>query len=112
MPFKKGESGNPDGRPKGSLNKSTIAGAEQATAALEKMGGFDKVADLIDKLIEGGFLKEAANLMLKMSEFAYPKLKAVDMSTTIQDEREELTPEELEQRLKDLQDELQQFDDD
>jgi hypothetical protein len=100
------------GRPKGSKNKRTLLGADAASEALNNLGGFKKIGELANKLIQAGDLKDAANILLKMSEFAYPKLKAVDMSTTIQDEREELTPQEIEQRLKEMQEELKQFDDD
>jgi hypothetical protein len=112
MPFKKGQSGNINGRPKGSKNKRTLIGAEEAQKALETLGGFKKIGELVQLMIEEGELKDAANVILKMSEFAHPKLKAMDIQTTIQDEREELTPQEIEQRLKEMQEELKQFDDD
>ena len=39
--FKEGESGNPAGRPKGSLNKSTKAVKEALEEAFEGLGGVD-----------------------------------------------------------------------
>jgi hypothetical protein len=111
MPFKKGHK-KVGGRGKGTPNKSTKLGAEKIQAALEDLGGFDFVKQCIKSLVANGEFKEAANLFMKLTEFAYPKLKAVDMSTTIKDEREELTPQEVEERLKEIQEELKQFDDD
>jgi len=111
MPFKKGHK-KIGGREKGTPNKITKFGADKAQNTLEDLGGFDFVKTCIQELIKQGLYKEAASLFLKIAEFAYPKLKAVDMSTTIQDEREELTPQEIEERLKQMQDELKEFDDD
>lgn len=111
MPFKKGRK-KTGGRTKGTPNKSTILGADLVKETLDNLGGFDFVKNCIEQLIANGDFKEAATLFMKLTEFAYPKLKAVDMTTTIQDEREELTPQEIEERLKQMQEELKQFDDD
>jgi hypothetical protein len=111
MPFKKGRK-KTGGREKGTPNKSTLLGSDEIKNTLSSLGGFDFVKHCIQELAANGDFKEAATLFMKLTEFAYPKLKAVDMTTTIQDEREELTPQEIEQRLKEMQEELKQFDDD
>ena len=49
MPFKKGESGNPIGRPKGSLNKTTQELREQITQAIEKGNPKTKGSTLLPK---------------------------------------------------------------
>lgn len=41
MPFKKGESGNPKGRPTGTPNKTTQTLKEMILAALDKKGGVE-----------------------------------------------------------------------
>tara|TARA_B100000902_G_scaffold389742_1_gene437417 strand:- start:287 stop:553 length:267 start_codon:yes stop_codon:yes gene_type:complete len=46
MPFKKGTSGNPIGRPKGSLNKTTQELREQITQAIDG----NKIMEMLDKI--------------------------------------------------------------
>jgi hypothetical protein len=40
MPFKKGDHGNPAGRPKGTLNKTTKSAREAFQLAFEGIGGY------------------------------------------------------------------------
>ena len=46
MPFKKGESGNPIGRPKGSLNKATQELREQITQAIDT----NKICEMLNQI--------------------------------------------------------------
>ena len=46
MPFKKGESGNPIGRPKGSLNKVTQELREQITQAIDT----NKICEMLNQI--------------------------------------------------------------
>ena len=46
MPFKKGESGNPVGRPKGSLNKTTQEIREQITQAIDT----NKICEMLNQI--------------------------------------------------------------
>ena len=46
MPFKKGESGNPVGRPKGSLNKVTQEIREQITQAIDT----NKICEMLNQI--------------------------------------------------------------
>lgn len=72
--FKKGQSGNPAGRPPGSLNKSTKAFREVMTALLEKNEEmFEKWIERIAKNNPG----QAYDLMLRSAEFTTPKLSRV-----------------------------------
>lgn len=109
MPFKEGQSGNPNGRPKGSKNKKKAEKKAKMEDIFNKAGGFNKIMTLISQIDDP---KDQASLMLKAMEYFTPKQKAVDMTTTIEDNREELTPQEIEDRLKEMQEELKQFDDD
>jgi len=44
MPFKKGQSGNPKGRDKGTPNKLTVSAREAFQHAFKEAGGFDALA--------------------------------------------------------------------
>jgi hypothetical protein len=90
-------------------SKKTIAKQERLENLFEANGGFEEIFNDIAQIEDPS---QRATARMKMLEYFTPKLKSVDMSTTIQDEREELTPEEIEQRLKEMQEELKQFDDD
>lgn len=78
MPFKKGKSGNEEGRPKGKKNRKT----EQWEVFSEYMlnGGLEKFQKELDKL-EG---KEFVTAVKDLMEYFKPKLSRVD--TTIKDD--------------------------
>ena len=67
----------------------------------KKHGGFTKIFQYI--LMTGAENpKDAAALMLKVAEFAYPKLKSIDMTATIDEPTKHRTPEEIQQDLEEL----------
>lgn len=74
--FKKGQSGNPNGRPKGALNRST----EQmklviARAVNEQLSELKKDLDAIRKEDPA----KALAISIKLMEYTIPKLKAMDV---------------------------------
>ena len=82
MAFKKGESGNPKGKPKGAKGKKT----EQWEAIGEAISGKHAEAfnDFMDELWSGGQDKklQAADLYLKTVEYFKPKQARVESIVT------------------------------
>lgn len=95
MPQPKGKTGNPNGRPKGSINKSTqkirLAYAELLETNLEKI---QKDLDSIDKP------EVRLKLLIDMSKFVVPALSSVSIDaseeakSTFEDKFRELAEEE------------------
>ena len=76
MAFKKGESGNPKGRVKGSENKTTKEIKEILNHAL-----FGNPQSIIDDLEELN-PKDRLNIKAQFAKFILPSLKAVDAKVT------------------------------
>jgi hypothetical protein len=105
MPFQRG---NQYGKnTKRTKNKNT-ANTKDAIANYFESGNMETLFREIDEL-EG---KDKVSAKLKLLEYYLPKLKAVDLSTTIEDKREELTNEEIEAKLKQLKEDMKMFEDD
>lgn len=95
MPQPKGKTGNPNGRPKGSINKSTqkirLAYAELLETNLEKI---QKDLDSINKP------EVRLKLLIDMSKFVVPALSSVSIDaseeakSTFEDKFRELAEEE------------------
>lgn len=65
------EKGRAKGRPKGSINKITLAFRESL-----ELKGFDLVERLVDLYDNGNFdEKEKARIIFRMMEYSFPKLK-------------------------------------
>ena len=71
MPFEKGESGNPIGRPKGSLNKVTQELREQITQAIDT----NKICEMLNKITNP---TEYINAITKLLPYAIGKVKPND----------------------------------
>ena len=69
--WEKGVSGNPNGRPKGSGNKTTTKIKEAYQMLVE--GNLDNMTEWLGEVAEND-PKEAMMLMLKLSEYVIPKL--------------------------------------
>lgn len=76
MSFKKGASGNPDGRPKGSINKVTQQLRETITDFLET--NFDNVI----QDFEGLTPKERCKFYCDLLQYGLPKLQTVQLDET------------------------------
>ena len=71
MPFVKGQSGNPTGRPKGSIDNDTRQIRQAYQMLVED--NLDNLTDWLSQLGKES-PEKAFNLMLKMSEYFLPKL--------------------------------------
>ena len=89
------------GRAKGTPNKKKSKEIEEIKELFKDNGGFGKIFQYIEQTADES-PKDAASLMLKVAEFAYPKLKSIDMTATIDEPTKHRTPEEIEEDLKAL----------
>ena len=81
MAFVKGQSGNPNGRKKGKANRTT----EEAKSIINRI--VDKSLTWAEEDIEKLRKKEpirAFELAMRLMEYAYPKLKSIDVNGTME----------------------------
>lgn len=99
------EVGNKEGkgRIKGSKNKRKTEEIEEIKTLFKTNGGFTKIFQYIEQTASES-PKDAASLMLKVAEFAYPKLKSIDLSATIEEPTKHRTSEEIQADLEKLND--------
>lgn len=94
MPFKKGISGNPNGRKKGTPNATTKDLRQRVQGLLENQ--FENIVENI----EGLEPKEQINAWLKLAEFVLPKLQRtesiIDVSNLTEEEVDALFNKALE----------------
>ena len=74
MPFEKGESGNPAGRPKGSKNRSTKAMKEALSQLVDD--NLENMSDWLNEMARDD-PKAAFQCMLNLMEFQMPKMSRV-----------------------------------
>lgn len=92
MAFKKGNSGNPAGKPKGAKNKVTLQLRELITQFLEER--FETIVSDFKKLEP----KERVKFYCDLLQFGLPKLQ----STSTEIEFEKLTDEQLDEIIERL----------
>ena len=80
MPFVKGQSGNPMGRPKGSIDNDTRQIRQAYQMLVED--NLDNLTDWLSQLGKES-PEKAFNLMLKMSEYFLPKLSRKEVSADV-----------------------------
>jgi len=83
------------GKPKGSKNKTTQIVKNKILAYLNDEGIDDAIKEI--KCLEGLYKVKG---ILELAQYALPKQKAVDMTTTIEDKREDRTLEEVKEELE------------
>jgi ribosomal protein L29 len=108
MPFKKNESGNPAGRPKGATDKAKTEIREMYQQVIEN--NLSNVEIWLSNIAEDNPAK-ALDLMLRLSEFCLPKLKAMEIKADTNDQTivvipPNFTPEERELRINELKKKL------
>lgn len=92
MPYTKGESGNPTGRPKGSPNKMSAQLRETITDFLED--NFEKVISDFEELTPRDRVKFYCDLL----QYGLPRLQAVQ----VESEFERLSDEQLQEIIDNL----------
>ena len=92
MAFEKGNSGNPEGRPKGAVNKTSSQLRETITDFLEN--NFEKIVTDF----EGLKPKERVKVYCDLLQYGLPRLQAIQLETDF----ERLTDEQLDDIIESL----------
>lgn len=75
MPFKRGQSGNPEGKPPGTKNKINQEIRQRIANFLDE--NFDKVKEDLEKLEP----KDRVRFYIELLQFGLPKLKAIELTS-------------------------------
>ena len=78
--FKKGESGNPKGRPKGAINRSTEQ--MKLTIARAVNNSLNSLQEDLERIRKED-PEKAIQLSTKLLEYTLPKMKSIDMTATM-----------------------------
>ena len=104
MAFKKGESGNPTGRPQGAKDKNNKEIREAYQALVES--NLPNIKTWLNEVAEKDPAK-ALDFMLKLTEYIVPKLKAIELSTGLNTDIIVIPPNfDREARIKELKTKL------
>jgi len=80
MAFKKGESGNPEGRPPGAKDKTNKEIREAYQELIE--GNLSNIETWLNQVAAKDPAR-AIELLLRLSEFILPKIKTIDLNANI-----------------------------
>ena len=94
MPFKKGESGNLNGRPKGTKNKDLQDLRTRISMLLSD--NYNQVVKDLSALTPN----ERINAFIKLLEYALPKLTRTEIETPPPEPEPPLTPEEIQEVIR------------
>lgn len=97
MPFKRGNSGNPNGRPTGSPNKTKPL-REQISAFVN--GKWETIEQDFESLEP----KDRIPLFLKLLSYSIPQLSAVNVTNDLERQLETLNDEQLENLMNKILD--------
>lgn len=75
MPFKRGQSGNPEGKPPGTKNKINQEIRQRIANFLDE--NFDKVKEDLEELEP----KDRVRFYIELLQFGLPKLKAIELTS-------------------------------
>ena len=79
MSFEKGQSGNPNGRPKGAKDKATKEIREKIASILEEHFTPERVTEDLEAMEP----KERLMFLTKLMEYTVPKLKQTDIEANV-----------------------------
>ena len=98
MPFKEGQSGNPNGRPKGSANKTTNTIREAFTKLVED--NLENMTTWLESVADTN-PEKALNIINQMAEYTTPKLARVENKIETDDSINEVKIEIVKRSDKD-----------